>query len=72
MPLINLKARIAVCGQISQYNAERAEMGPRLWFHLVVKRAKVEGFLITDYASRFAEGQMALAGWLQTSKLREG
>ena len=70
MGLINLKARISVCGQISQYNNERTELGPRLLFHLIVKRARMEGFLVTDYAPRFREGLTQMAQWLREGKLQ--
>jgi NADPH:quinone reductase len=69
-PHLNLRARVAICGQISQYNNERAEPEPRWLFHLIVKRARVEGFLVFDYAERYAEGLAALAGWLREGRLR--
>ncbi|MBM3737394.1 MAG: NADP-dependent oxidoreductase [Acidobacteria bacterium] len=69
-PLLNLRARVAVCGQISQYNSEQPEMGPRLFWHLIVKRARVEGFLVIDYADRFKEGLAQLAAWLREGKIK--
>ncbi|MEP7009575.1 MAG: NADP-dependent oxidoreductase [Acidobacteriota bacterium] len=68
--LINPKARIAVCGQISQYNLERPEPGPRWLCQLIVKQAKVEGFLVSEFAERFPEGLEQLAAWLQEGKLK--
>ena len=68
--LINFKARIAICGQISQYNLETPEMGPRLLSYLIVARAKIEGFLVTDYAPRFMEGLMQMGQWLKEGKLK--
>ncbi|HXU33766.1 MAG TPA: NADP-dependent oxidoreductase [Thermoanaerobaculia bacterium] len=67
---INPKARIAVCGQISQYNLERPEPGPRWLCQLIVKQAKVEGFRVSEYTERFAEGLEQLAAWLQEGKLK--
>jgi NADPH:quinone reductase len=67
---INLKARISICGQISQYNLEKPEMGPRLLGVLIVNRARIEGFLVSDYASRFAEGLQQLAAWIKEGKLQ--
>ncbi len=68
--LINVKARIAVCGQISQYNLETPEMGPRWLAQLIVNQAKVQGFLVSGYAARFPEGLQQLAMWLKQGKLK--
>jgi NADPH-dependent curcumin reductase CurA len=68
--LINVKARISVCGQISQYNLEKPEVGPRWLGQLIVKQAKVQGFLVSGYAERFPEGLEQLATWLKQGKLK--
>ena len=65
---LNIGARIAICGQISQYNLERLEPT----FHpglLIVYRARMEGFLINDYAHRFDEAAVRLARWVAEGKL---
>ena len=67
---LNVHARVCVCGQISQYNLTEPELGPRLLWKLIEKRAKVQGFLVSDYAPRFKEGFTQLAEWLRTDKLR--
>ena len=66
---LNVGARIAICGQISQYNLER----PEPTFHpslLIVYRARMEGFLVTDYAHRYDEATMRLARWVAEGKIR--
>jgi NADPH-dependent curcumin reductase CurA len=68
--VMNIHARICVCGQISQYNLEKPELGPRLLWKLIEKRAKVQGFLVFDYATRYKEGAAQLAEWLKSGKLR--
>ena len=68
--LINVKARISICGQISQYNLETPELGPRWFGHLLVKRAKAQGFLVSDYAGRFSEGLQGMGQWLRQGKLK--
>ena len=68
--LLNTKARIAVCGQISQYNAEKPEMGPRLFWKLIVKQAKAEGFLVFQFVDRFKEALPVMAQWIKEGKLK--
>ena len=68
--LINVHARLAICGQISQYNLVKPELGPRLLGNLIVKRAKVEGLLVTDFASRYREALQDLHTWVLEEKLR--
>lgn len=68
--LLNLKARVSICGQISQYNLEKPEMGPRLLSLLIITRSRIEGFLVTDYALRFDEGIRQMAQWLKEGKLK--
>jgi NADPH:quinone reductase len=66
---LNVGARIVICGQVSQYNLER----PEPTFHpslLIVHRARMEGFLVTDYAHRFDEAAARLARWVVEGKVR--
>ena len=67
---INQRARIVVCGQIDQYNATRPARGPRLLWHLIVKRARAEGFLVFDFAHRYREAQEQIAQWLGAGKVQ--
>jgi hypothetical protein len=67
---LNTFARMSICGQISQYNNAKPEMGPRLLGMLIVARAKAQGFLITDYMSRFGEGLAEMSGWLREGKIK--
>ena len=67
--VMNLHARICVCGQISQYNVDQPELGPRLLWKLIEKRARVEGFLVLDYAARYKEAFTQLVDWLRADKL---
>jgi NADPH-dependent curcumin reductase CurA len=67
---INTFARLSICGQISQYNNAKPEMGPRLLGMLIVARAKAQGFLVTDYLPRIGEAMAAMSGWLQEGKLK--
>jgi NADPH-dependent curcumin reductase CurA len=70
LPLLNQGARIIICGQISLYNLDKPDVGPRPQPALLVNRALMKGFIITDYAARFPEGVMNLAQWLAAGKLK--
>jgi NADPH-dependent curcumin reductase CurA len=74
LDLINLKGRIAVCGMISGYNGTDAkgyvQAGPRNLLQLVVKRVRMEGFLIFDYWDRLGEAIEALTKWYLEGKLK--
>src|SRR5438067_1202637 len=52
MRLINTRARIAMCDQISQYDPQEPDQGPRWFGQLVLKQAKIEGFLVQQFADR--------------------
>jgi NADPH-dependent curcumin reductase CurA len=67
---INVKARIVICGQIHDYNLEKPELGPRFLRQLIIKRARVEGFLVFDYADRYGEALQQLAEWFKAGKLK--
>ena len=67
---INIGARIVVCGQIDQYNATRPPRGPRLLWHLIVKQARAEGFLVFQFAKRFHEGQQQVAQWIKEGRVK--
>jgi NADPH:quinone reductase len=66
---LSIGARIVICGQVSQYNEARPQpsFNPGL---LIVYRARMEGFLINDYAPRFDEGVARLARWVANGELR--
>jgi NADPH-dependent curcumin reductase CurA len=63
-------ARVPICGQISQYNLAEPELAPRNLGFLIVVRARLEGFLVTDYVHRFEEGLTRLGGLLAEGRLR--
>ena len=70
LQLINQRARIPLCGQISLYNLDRPDTGPRVQPYLLVNSALMKGFIITNYAARFSEGMNQLAHWLAEGKLK--
>jgi NADPH-dependent curcumin reductase CurA len=70
---INMKARIVICGAISQYNNTTAVKGPANYLSLLVNRARMEGIVVFDYADRYHLGVAAMAKWMKegTFKSRE-
>ena len=70
LSLINLRARIVLCGLISTYNETKPQEGPRNIGNLLMKRGRMEGFVVLDYLPRAAEAMQALSGWLQQGKLQ--
>jgi NADPH-dependent curcumin reductase CurA len=63
--------RIVLCGAISSYNATELPAGPRSYTNLIVRRGRMEGFLVTDYAARFGEAIAELARWSAEGKVRD-
>ena len=70
---INLKARIIICGAISQYNNTTPVKGPANYLSLLVNRARMEGIVVFDYADRYQTGVKQMAQWMRegTFKTRE-
>ncbi|QLD87960.1 NADP-dependent oxidoreductase [Natronomonas salina] len=63
-PLLNVRARVAVCGQISLYNETEVPTGPRKLAKLIESRARVEGLLVRDYEDRWGEALQRLSTWV--------
>jgi NADPH-dependent curcumin reductase CurA len=68
LTLINKKARIVICGAISQYNATKPE-GPKNYLSLLVNRARMEGIVVFDNAARYGEAAKEMADWILKGKL---
>ena len=62
-------ARVVICGAISQYNASNGFTGPSNYMSLLVNHASMTGFVVTDYADRYADGLQQMAEWLRSGKL---
>ena len=69
-PLMNVFGRMSICGQISQYNLEKPEPGPRILTQVLVKQLKVEGFIVIRFQNRWAEGITQMAQWLREGKIK--
>ena len=70
LTLINLNARIVICGLIAQYNADRPVPGPYMFRNVLMKRARVEGFIVSDFLGRFPAAIAELADWHAQGKIQ--
>ena len=66
-----MHARVVLCGGISRYNVTGPVPGPRNYFNLVFRRARMEGFIVLDYADRFAAATEEMIGWIKAGKLKQ-
>lgn len=66
---LNERARCIVCGTVSLSSWQPWPEGPRVERHLLVKRARIEGFLLFDYKERFAEARQQLSAWVKEGTL---
>ena len=67
---INQRARVVLCGAISQYDDFEDVYGPRNYINLISARGRMEGFVILDYLDRFGEGAAELGKWVAAGELR--
>ncbi len=63
-------ARIVLCGAISRYEDSDFGPGPSNYFNLILQRARMEGFIVLDYAERFPEAIGELGGWLASGAVQ--
>lgn len=63
------RARVVLCGSMSQYTTTGKVVGPANYRSLLLKRARMEGFIVYDYAARYEEARAELAGWLASGSL---
>ena len=67
---INRKARIVICGAISQYNSTEKVVGPANYLSLLVNRARMEGIVVFDNVARFGPAVAELAGYLKDGRMK--
>lgn len=64
-----MRARVVLCGAISQYNAAEGRYGIENTTALIGRRARMEGFIVLDYASRYGEARVELASMVASGAL---
>ncbi|MEL6636620.1 MAG: NADP-dependent oxidoreductase [Bacteroidota bacterium] len=67
---LRIGARIPLCGGISQYNATEAIQGPSNYLALISCRAKMQGFLVFDFAKDYAKAALELGMWLAQGQIK--
>jgi NADPH-dependent curcumin reductase CurA len=67
---INLRARIVICGAISQYNNTTAVKGPSNYLSLLVNRARMEGIVVFDNIKEYPIAMKEIAGWIQSGDIK--
>ena len=71
LSLMNLRGRIVCCGNVSQYDVEKPAPGPMgVPGLIVVKRLRLEGFIVTDFFDRRAEAEARLAHWISEGRIK--
>jgi NADPH-dependent curcumin reductase CurA len=67
---LRMKARIVICGAISQYNNTTAIKGPSNYLSLLVNRATMQGMVVMDYANDYKTAAMQMGQWMMEGKLK--
>ena len=70
LKLMNLNGRIPTCGLICQYNATEEVAGPCNYPMILMRRLRVEGFIVLDYADRYPEAIAELSQWMAAGKIK--
>ena len=66
---IATNARVVICGGISRYETGNLPAGPENYFNLVFRRARMQGFIVLDWANEFPEIRRRLVKWVKDGKL---
>lgn len=71
LDLMNLHGRVILCGMISQYGQDEAATGPANFRHVLIRRLKIQGFIILDYIPRFPKAQLHMLWWLKRGRIKD-
>jgi NADPH-dependent curcumin reductase CurA len=67
---LRLRARIVICGAISQYNSTTPPKGPANYLSLLVNRARMEGMIVFDWIARYGEAMQQMSQWMAEGRLK--
>ena len=65
-----MRGRVVLCGAIATYNDRGSMRGPANYRSLIIRRGRMEGFIIIDYLPRFGEFFAEMAPWLMQGKIK--
>ncbi|MGV0722234.1 NADP-dependent oxidoreductase [Mycolicibacterium elephantis] len=65
-----MRGRVVLCGAISTYNSDDPPPGPSNYLSLLIRRGRMEGFIVLDYLDRFPPAQAEMGGWLAEGKIK--
>lgn len=72
LDLMNIHGRVVLCGMISQYGKnDRKNTGPANFDLFLMRRIKLQGFIILDYIPRFPMAQLRMMWWLKTGRIKD-
>lgn len=72
LDLMNIHGRVVLCGMISQYGKDdRKGMGPENFSHFLMRRIKLQGFIILDYIPRFPLAQLRMMWWMKRGLIKD-
>jgi len=67
--ILNIGGRIALCGMIDQYNDEITRKGPSNLMMLIMKNARMEGFIVSKYNNLNEQFLNDMKSWIESGKL---
>ncbi len=67
---LSVGARVVICGTASIASWDPLPQGPRVERHLLVRRARMQGFVVLDFKARYPEALAALAQWVREGRIR--
>jgi len=70
LPMMRQRARIVICGTASIASWDPWPIGPRVERYLLVKRARMQGILVSDYSARYPEAIRELSSWVRSGAIR--
>lgn len=70
--LENMKpfGRVAVCGLISQYNAQAPQPGPSNFYYVILKRLRIEGFIVSDHLDMLPAFFEDMGAWIRQGRIK--